>query len=367
MVECANLNEVYNEIKAYLDSQTHVKISVIFASNTSGKTRLSKLFCDTENESVLCYNAFFEDFFHWDNENLVLAISKDSWISNLIKDEGLHNEIDSNFKKFTNGSIETDINDTVTKVSFKLLGDDEDKGNIKISKGEESLFIWSVYYTILNTAIDNLIESEDNRTTACFNNLKYIIIDDPVSSMDDARIISVGLAIADLLDKTVKSQERLQQKLGILITTHHALFFSVIHNKNNKSDKRKQQDHVLSRAKKTYILEKQDNASPFAYHHEMLLEIQRAIKDDNIKRYHFNLFRCLLEKTANFLGYKGNWSVLIEDKKNQELLAKILNQYSHNQLSETEARIIEDNNKELLINTFNSFLKNYKWNYKANN
>lgn len=364
MVEYVGLNEVYNDIKSYLNNENNVKISVIFASNTSGKTRLSTQFCEEEDGSVLCYNAFLEDCFSWDNENLELLIFKGSWVSDLIKIEGLHNEIDSNFKLFTSGRIEAYINDPATKVEFKLLGDDEYKGKIKISKGEESLFIWSVFYTILKTAVDNLTESVDNRITHYFDNLKYIIIDDPVSSMDDARIISVGIAINELLDNIVKSQDKLQTKLGILITTHHALFFSIIHNKNIKADKRKQQDYVLSRIDKTYILEEQNNSSPFAYHHQMLLEIQRAIREDNIRKYHFNLLRCLLEKTANFLGYKGNWSTLISDNSNKELLAKILNQYSHNQLSETEVRYVEKNDKDLFINTFNDFLRDYKWNYK---
>lgn len=363
MGEYTNLSDVHAYIKNYLDDPNHVNISVIFANNTSGKTRLSKLFCDDADNSVLCYNAFLEDCFSWDNDNVELSISKGSWVSDLIKDEGLHNEIDSNFKLFTNGRIEATINSTATNVVFKLLGDDESKDNIKISKGEESLFIWSVFYTVLQTAIDNLIETIDNRTSEKFNDLRYIVIDDPVSSMDDARIISVGIAINELLDRLVKSQDKLQTKIGVLITTHHALFFSIIHNKNIKADKRKQQDYVLSRLDKTYILEEQNNSSPFAYHHQILLEIQHAIKEDDIRKYHFNLLRCLLEKTANFLGYKGNWSVLISDNSNKELLIKILNQYSHNQLSETEARYVEKNDKDLFINTFNDFLRDYKWNY----
>ena len=363
MPEFNDLNGVYNHINAYLNDTNNAKISIIFASNTSGKTRLSRQFCDAEESSVLCYNAFFEDCFSWDNESFILKILENSWINKLIKAEGIDKEIDDNFKRFTSGRIESNINDAVTEVTFKLLGDDENKENIKISKGEESLFIWSVFYTILGIAIDNLIESIDNRTTNYFDNLKNIVIDDPVSSMDDKRIISVGLAITELLDKIVKNQDKLNPKLGILITTHHALFFSVIHNKSNKSEKRKQQDYVLSREGKTYVLEEQNTSSPFAYHHEMLLEIKKAIRTNSIKRYHFNLFRCLLEKTANFLGYGNRWSELVKSKDSKELFAKMLNQYSHNQLSETEARFIEGDDKELFINTFETFLKDYKWKY----
>lgn len=364
MVEYTELNEVYNDVKSYLDDGNNVKISVIFASNTSGKTRLSTQFCEAEDGSVLCYNAFFEDYFSWDNDNFVLNIAKGSWVSKLIKDEGLDKDIDLNFKHFTNGEINTNINNLATEVVFTLANDDENKSNIKISKGEESIFIWSIFYTVLQTAVNNLTESADNRTTNYFDSLKYVVIDDPVSSMDDVRIISVGLAITELLDRIVKLQDKLTPKLGILITTHHALFFSIVHNHNIKADKRKQQDRVLSRTGKTYILEDQNSSSPFAYHHEIVKEIQRVISNGDIRKYHFNLFRCLLEKTANFLGYKGNWSVLVEDSNEKDLITKVINQYSHSQLSETETSFVEGADKELFINTFNTFLTRYKWNYK---
>lgn len=364
MPEYTDLDSVYNEFKAYLDDERFAKISVIFANNTSGKTRLSKLFCDSDEENtVLCYNAFLEDCFSWDNESYTFNIC-DCWAKKLIEDEGLDKQIVDNFHRFANLTIEPRFDLKKGYITFKLIGDDEYKGNIKISKGEESLFIWSVFYTILQIALDNLTDSVDNRTTEYFNNLKYIVIDDPVSSMDDSRIISVGLSVAELLDNIVKSQDKLIKKLGVLVTTHHALFFSVIHNKNNKSEKRKQQDYVLSKVGKVYLLEEQNNSSPFAYHHEMLREIKRAIEDDTIRKYHFNLFRCLLEKTANFLGYQGNWSALIENQENKDLFAKLLNHYSHNQLSETESRIIEGNDKILFIETFNTFLRTYKWNYQ---
>lgn len=358
-----NLDEVYDALKAYLNDDQFAKISVIFASNTSGKTRLSKLFCDRdENNSVLCYNAFLEDCFNWDNERCIFNICE-CWAKKLIEDEGLDKQIIDNFQRFANATIEPRFDLRKGEVIFRLIGDDEYKGNIKISKGEESLFIWSVFYTILQTALENLVESVDDRTTEYFNNLKYIVIDDPVSSMDDSRIISVALAVVELLDNIVKAQDELAQKLGVLVTTHHALFFSVIHNHNNRAEKRKQQDYVLSKIGRSYLLEEQKSSSPFAYHHEMIREIQRAIKDNVIKKYHFSLFRCLLEKTANFLGYKGNWSILIENTENKDLLTKLLNHYSHNQLSETESRIIERDDKMLFKDTFEAFLKTYKWNY----
>ena len=52
------------------------------------------------------------------------------------------------------------------------------------------------------------------------------------------------------------------------------------------------------------------------------------------------------------------------DDKSRDLLAKTINHYSHNQLSETESPIVEEAEKELFKNAFNEFIKNCKWNYE---
>ena len=356
MAEFPNLEHVYDNIKSFLDSSQSAHVSVIYACNTTGKTRLSRLFEEEyQEEGTLCYNAFLEDCFSWDNDSYTFNLCK-CWELKLINDEGLDKEIERNFQQFTNSNIEVKFNTVTGEIKFNFQGDDKVEGNIKISKGEESLFIWTIFYTILSRAIDLLTEKQEYRSTNIFDKLKYIIIDDPVSSMDDTRIITIALAISKLLEK-VKSLTG--HKLGILITTHHTLFFNVLHSRSDKT----RNDYVLSRINNIYSLKEQKKASPFAYHHEIIQEIQQAINEDKLKKYHFNLFRCLLEKTANFLGYQDNWSILIQDEKVRDLLAKTINHYSHNQLSETESPIVEQEDKELFENSFNGFIKNCKWNY----
>lgn len=353
----SNLEQVYGNIKTFLDTSDSTHISVIYASNTTGKTRLSRLFKDEyQEEGTLCYNAFLEDCFGWDNDSYTFNLCN-CWELKLINDEGLDKEIENNFKRFTSSNIEVDFNTKTGSISFRIKEDEEKRVNIKISKGEESLFIWTVFYTIFSHAINLLSEKQEDRSTKIFDALKYIVIDDPVSSMDDTRIITVGLAISELLEK---AESLTNTKLGILITTHHTLFFNLLHSRNNG----KRKDYVLLKSDTKYVLKEQTKASPFAYHHEIIQEIQQVIKDDKLEKYHFNLFRCLLEKTANFLGYKDNWSVLVPDDKSRDLLAKTINHYSHNQLSETESPIVEEAEKELFKNAFNEFIKNCKWNYE---
>ncbi len=85
-------------------------------------------------------------------------------------------------------------------VTFKIPGSDEEPP-IKISKGEESNFIWSVFYSFLELIIDELGSAEDDRDES-FNGLKYIFIDDPVSSLDDNHLIELAVELAKLVKKS---------------------------------------------------------------------------------------------------------------------------------------------------------------------
>ena len=71
-----------------------------------------------------------------------------------------------------------------------------------------------------------LKEDKENRSTHYFDNIKYIVIDDPVSSMDDSRIITIALELLALLE--------IASNLKILITTHHCLFFNVLYCKQHR-------------------------------------------------------------------------------------------------------------------------------------
>ena len=67
------------------------------------------------------------------------------------------------------------INDDFTEVKFTLAsGGDDSLDNIKISKGEESNFIWCVFYSLLQQVIDirNTVDKEE-RSTQLFNDLEF--------------------------------------------------------------------------------------------------------------------------------------------------------------------------------------------------
>lgn len=391
MTEFNSITDLATKIKSDLLACTDKKsVALLYAFNSTGKTRLSVEFDVINNgedkeESlikVLSYNAFLEDLFVWDNENLILNFSPDDWRIRFIQDQGLENKIVENFKLLTNSKIEPSFEietygsefgefvlgksklggTKIGKVSFSIAsGDEKNEDNVKVSKSEESLLIWSIFYSILETAIEELNTAEESRSTNIFNHLKYVVIDDPVSSIDDERIISLAVKLYNVI-KLYKGKE-----INFLITTHHALFFNVLFNSFkrlsksvNEIGKKYYYFYIFSKNDNIFILEDQHDDSPFAYHILVKKRLKEAIENDNLEKYHFNLLRTLLEKTANFLGY-NHWSECISKEKNKEDIKRLINLYSHSKLSELESGSLKSADKELFIETFNTFIKDFKY------
>jgi CRISPR/Cas system CSM-associated protein Csm2 small subunit len=333
------------------------KIIALYAFNSTGKTRLSNEFEKLNEEDddlkykVLCYNVFLEDLFKWDNENYILNFDKNSWIVKLVIDQGLENNIVSNFKNITNSKIEPLFDFIKGEVSFSIAsGDEQSKSIIKISKSEESVFIWSIFYTVLETVIDILNTDESMRDTLEFNNLQYIVVDDPVSSIDDTKIILIAIKLI----RSIKSCKN--KNVKFLITTHHALFYNVILNSFKQEKEHKLESYSFTNDGGVIKFRKQGD-SPFGYHLLLKEDIRNAILDNSIERYHFNLFRNLLEKTSNFIGLK-NWSDCISGD-NKDQFIRLLNLYSHSRLSDLEPRELSSGDRDIFKQTFDIFIKEY--------
>lgn len=327
--------------------------ALIYAPNTIGKTRLAQHLKDHDPEGVVLYNSFVEDVFTWDNQRVVLKVNLESELLETIVTQGLDRAIIDNFQGFTSGRIEPRLDFESGEISFGVhKGDDSSADGVKISRAEESIFVWSVYFSVLTEAIDALSDSADLRSTSVYDQLKFAVIDDPVSSMDDVRIVSVALALAQL----VKRASDLDLKF--VITTHHALFFNVLFNSLRRN---KNQAYVLGHVPIAgWSLKKQSNDSPFSYHLGIVEDLQSAISADAIERSHFNQFRALLEKTANFLGHSGGWGDLLSGS-DAVLLTKVLNLYSHDRFSDLDSSEVAVEYKNALKGEFQEFLKAFRW------
>lgn len=382
------LEEIAQQLHA--TAQTGKKVQLIYAFNASGKTRLSRAFKDLidpkteeragdERPKVLYYNAFTEDLFYWDNDldgdtERKLCIHPNAYTKSAFEDLGLDGTVVTTFQRYTDPKLTPSFSTDFSAVTFSLeRGTDTSTGNLKISKGEESNFIWSVFYCLLDQVIStrNVAEVEE-RETDQFNDLQYVFIDDPVSSLDENHLIQLAVDVADLVKRSVYVEG---VGLRFVITTHNPLFFNVLHNELNGDDR------ALSYKGKTYSkyrLEKkgdgsfglspQPNDSPFSYHLYLLSELQAASETGEIKKYHFNFIRNILEKSSTFLGH-NRWSELLPkttDGRPNPYQSRILNISSHSKQSGEEVHYISDDDKRVFRYLVRNIAKNYQtWQWEG--
>lgn len=369
------------EIAQQIEDSTK-KVQLIYAFNGTGKTRLSREFMeliapsetDAEEESsikILYYNAFTEDLFYWDNANRKLSIQPNdftNWSLNFLKEQGQDGNIVSHFQRYTNPSITPIFSTDFSEVTFSIQrGNDDSLENIKISKGEESNFIWCVFYSLLEQIIEVLNVPEPNeRATNQFDDLEYIFIDDPVSSLDDTHLIELAVNIAELIKSSTS-------ELKFIITTHNPLFYNVLFNEFNNADSRfgyKPKHCEKKRLEKlsdgTFSLDVQPKDSPFSYHLFLLSELEKVIASGNIQKYHYNFLRNILEKTSTFLGY-NKWEDLLPQESREAYYRRIINLSSHSKHNGEETSIIDDNDKRVLNFLVNEIKSVYHFNSIVNN
>ena len=349
------------------------KVQLIYAFNGTGKTRLSREFKELiapkdkdeeeQEESgikILYYNAFTEDLFYWDNDlnndiERILRIQPNAYTNWAFVQQGQEPNITAHFQRYTNNKLTPSFNEGFSEVRFSFeRGDDSGSDFVKISKGEESCFIWSVFYSLLEQTISVLnVAEEGDRETDQFNDLQYVFIDDPVSSLDDTHLIELAVNIATLIKKSYFDRTN-NSGLKFIITTHNPLFYNVLFNEFNNVEpssgyKRKDSDRKrLERLSDgTFNLINQIDDSPFSYHLYLLSELEKARDSEEIKKYHFNFLRNILEKTSTFLGYK-NWKELLPEESRDAYFNRIINLSSHSNHHGEEISILDDNDKRVL-------------------
>jgi hypothetical protein len=376
------MSKILTEIAEQL-KDANKKVQLIYAFNGTGKTRLSREFkqliapknddvdeaeqTELSRTKILYYNAFTEDLFYWDNDlysdaEPKLKIQPNSFTDWIFENQGLDRKIIDNFQSFTGTKAEPHFDITQGSITFKIIGAfssgfstgfNTTLSNLKISKGEESNLIWSIFYTFLQAVIDILnIADPNERETDQFDQLEYVFIDDPVSSLDENHLIELAVNLAGL----IKSSE--YKKLKFIITTHNPLFYNVLYNEINKKS-----CYLLERFDDgTFALEKKDGDSnkSFSYHLYLKQTIEKAVKTKQIQKYHFTLLRNLYEKTANFLGYE-HWTDLLETARGEKeaYLQRIITFSSHRTLSNEEVAPPTEPEKNIIKVLLDNLIDNY--------
>ncbi|MDE0107630.1 MAG: AAA family ATPase [Bryobacterales bacterium] len=305
-------------------------VQLLYAFNSVGKTRLSVAYQNATRDAEgrhtgICYNAYSEDLFVWNNDiendqaNIRLTILPSS-LSSLHADL---NELDVHAKlKPYRPSFDfrfimhADAEKGIESISFFPAGTQPgDVPAIKISRGEERVFVWCFFLAMME------VEGWADRRP------RHLFIDDPVSSLDDHNIFVTASTLYDLIEKHFGERK-------IIIATHHVGMFSILSDwlmKGDKSGKYKKKTRasILSGKRGEVSLETHQS-DVFLYHLRVLQLLEQARKENDVRAYHLALLRQLLESVSSFLGV-GRISYALEriGFEDAEEITRIVNALAH--------------------------------------
>jgi hypothetical protein len=348
------------------------KFILLYAYNGTGKTRLSTIFKDlgkvSDEPDTLYFNAFTEDLFSWDNdlkEDRVrkLKINRDSRFITALWELEMETRIRPFLDRYADFDfrIDTDEWEVIFSRRFPNPNYDENskdsteertktETHIKVSRGEENIFIWCFFLAVVQLAMDGI---------EAYKWVKYIYIDDPVSSLDEHNAITVANHLAHLL-------KRPGGTLKAVISTHHTLFFNVLFNEIKEDTRNKKAlPYFLSRDKAPggYLI-RQTGETPFFHHVAALAELCEAERSGRLFTHHFNMLRSILEKTASFHGYR-HFSACIKRDANDEdglLHQRLINILSHGSYSLYEPQEMLEENKNYFRKILHDFINRYPFN-----
>ncbi|MAA73595.1 MAG: anticodon nuclease [Salinisphaeraceae bacterium] len=340
------------------------KFILLYAYNGVGKTRLSTAFKDLgkgaedeDKRDTLYFNAFTEDLFSWDNDldndaERVLRINANSRFFSGLEEMEMDNRIRPLLDRYTDFEFRIDTDRWEVRFSREVPDGEghRTEDGIKVSRGEENIFIWCFFLAIVQLVLD-----DDG--SGPYSWVKYIYIDDPISSLDDQNAVAVATHLARLL-KTPESQ------LKTVISTHHALFFNVLCNEIKRKRNRRDRFFLAQdRSSPGYIL-RDTGDTPFFHHVAALTELYEAERSGELYTHHFNMLRAILEKTASFHGYE-NFSACIrqdDDDVDGVLHTRLVNILSHGNYSLFEPREMLDENKYYFRKILHDFIDRHSFN-----
>lgn len=361
-----------NALAAHMRTELATKkFTLLYAYNGTGKTRLSSAFRDlgravnefgeTVKRDTLYFNAYTEDLFFWDNDlegerQRVLELNDDSKFFNGLRELEMEVKIGKLLQRYSDLNFYIDYDRKKRSDSeprqlppavtfFRERTPNGDPIPIKVSRGEENIFIWCFFLAIVELVLDG---------AEAYNWVKYIYVDDPISSLDENNAISVANHLAQMLTNSDKSRPT-------VVSTHHPLFFNVLCNELG----RKAHKYFLKTGgpAEGYILDDIDGQE-FLHHLSTLVELNELQKSGALYTHHFNMMRRVMEQTANFFGM-SSWKDCIKPEANdpdKTLYERIINLMSHGDYSVFEAKEMMDENKKLFRRIFRQFIAIHPFN-----
>jgi hypothetical protein len=363
VIKFTNLTDIATHFRKDLtgDHRPLKELVLFFAHNGTGKTRLSMEFKEAgkvyneEGEvtqrDTLYFNAFTEDLFSWHNDlvndtDRYLKLNTDSAFFDGLRELELDAKIESFFQNYVDLKFNIDYEGAIVRFSRSIIVEEAEQTieNIKISRGEETLFIWCFFLAICQLAIDK---------DPAYDWVKYIYIDDPISSLDENNAIAIACDLANLL--TTEGSE-----IKTVISTHHSLFFNVLFNEFGRKVKNKRY-FLHFKEPNGYALQDTGD-TPFFHHIATISELKKVVESDKIFTHHFNALRSILEKTASFFGY-DKIDKCIHGLEDEVLFERALQLFSHGKYSIFDPQEMIGDNKELFKRILNGFLAKYEFHF----
>jgi hypothetical protein len=361
----ANLKTLARKLR---DDLGGADLLLLYAYNRTGKTRLSMEFKDegkrknNGNADTLYFNAYTEDLFTWDNDldgDAVrhLRLNPNSTFFNGLKDLALDETIAGYLSSYAD--FDFDLDYETWKISFRK-GEAE---NIKISRGEQNIFIWCLFMAICERMLDGHIS---------YQSKKYLYIDDPISSLDDNNAIAVACDLAQLLRRAASRNDPngAAAPIKFVFSTHHALFFNVMCNEIGRAKegepKVTHKRYFLHRSngEGAYTLRATED-TPFFHHVASLSELHLAAAPSTGKLYtfHFNALRSIMEKTASFFGHADIAFCLkaLSNEEDRALYNRALNLLSHGKYAIHEPTEMGEDNKDLFRRILEDFTTKFQF------
>jgi len=354
---------------------------LIYAFNGTGKTRLSTAFKDlakvvdadgqTTKRDTLYFNAFTEDLFNWDNDlkhdrQRVLELNNDSKFFEGLRELEMEVKIGKLLDRYTDFNFYIDYDrrkkkgvkndrdhaDQLLRPAVTFFRKREANGDpipIKVSRGEENIFVWCFFLAFLQLALDG---------DPAYEWVENIYIDDPVSSLDENNAIIIGNHLVQLYREA-------KRPIPTVVSTHHTLFFNVLHYELKNHISRPAQ-YILKRDRDTggFRLREQRSDTPQFYHVAALAELWEMAEAGTVRTFHFNVLRSILEKTAFFHGY-SHFSMCIKTDDNDVdgvLLQRYVDLLSHGKYSMYEPIEMGDDTMDKFRTVLRGFVERHPFN-----
>ncbi len=336
-------------------------IILTYAFNATGKTRLSVAYKDytkSENDGNhigVYYNAFSEDLFVWendednDNANIALKInySSLSQFHSFLDVKDIEEKLAIYNPKYKfDFNLHEDPERGIESITFFL--NEENQTPIKISRGEERIFVWCFFLALFE--VDAWAGNQD----------AHFFIDDPVSSLDEHNIFLTAESIFNLIEEHYL-------KKRIIITTHHIGLFSILFDKLKKGEKSGRYNKLT----KPFILNIQDgnlvlnglNNDVFLFHLHLIQTLDTAIKTE-LYAYHFVLLRQLIENISSFLGVgRMNYTLEQIGIEKIEEVASIINSLSHKNVYRLQFNKMAEADEAVFKDVFQKLQEKYRFKF----